>query len=160
MPFLTHLDGPFWDACWPQPCAAWSYGGYSPESLNGTADGILAESWAMGSLVGGARALFAGGIVSPETLLLLGDTPNCDLPGGKPCSTGSLAGDIAAWTLDVQQLGVSDHWGVWALVDGGSEDVNGYGDLTQDGRNLTAKGLLHRARALAAATAAAGQPLL
>lgn len=75
-----HLDGTFWDACWPQPCneSAWNFGGYTPWSINGS-DAIIAESWAQGSLVGAVNLLLDGGVVSRSTLLLLDDTPNCDL---------------------------------------------------------------------------------
>ena len=149
-PILAHVDGMFWDACWPQPCSAWSYGGYSPSSLNGTADGLLGESWAMGSLVGAVNKLYALGVASNATLLLLDDTPNCDLQPSKPCSTGSLAGDIAAWGALLPRMGLGGTWGVWAGVDGGTAAPpnNFYGDLVSDGTGLTAKGQLHRARAL------------
>jgi hypothetical protein len=146
--YVQHLDGTFWDACWPQPCAAWNYGGYSLASLNATADGLLAESWVQGSLVGGVRALVASGVATAASVLLLDDTPNCDLSGAPPCATGSLAGDAKAWAGMLAETGVRA-WGVWDAVDGGVAGANDYGDVTNDGTNLTAKGFLHRARALA-----------
>jgi hypothetical protein len=150
LPYLQHVDGTFWDACWPQPCASFEYGGYSPASLNGTSDGLLAESWAQGSLVGGVRLLVAGGVVTTDTMLLLDDTPNCDLSGAPPCSTGSLDGDASAWSRMLNATGVRA-WGVWDAVDGGLVNDNAYGDLTNGGSNLTAKGWLHRARAMGGA---------
>lgn len=155
--YYQHLDGTFWDACWPQPCAQWDYGGYSPASLLAAhPDGLLAESWAMGSLVGGVARLYAEGVVTNATLLLIDDTPNCDLEVTRPCATGSLRGDIAAWETQLAAVNCTGTWGVWDAVDGGQSDANDYGDLTNDGRNLTAKGFLHRARALATRSAAAG----
>jgi len=155
--FLQHLDGPFWDACWPQPCATWDYGGYGPGSLLAAADGLLAESWAMGSLQGGVKALYAAGVVSNETLLLIDDTPNCDTQPTHPCATGSLAGDLATWGAYLPGLGMAGQWAVWDSVDGGTADANFYGDLTSDGGGLTLKGLLHRARALNATAAGAAR---
>jgi hypothetical protein len=63
-----------------QPCnqSAWEYGGYSPASINGS-DALLAESWVQGSLVGAVQALLSSGVTSTAKLLLLDDTPNCDL---------------------------------------------------------------------------------
>lgn len=63
-----------------QPCnqSAWNYGGYTPDSIAGS-DAIIAESWVQGSLVGGVNVLLARGVVSRAGLLLLDDTPNCDL---------------------------------------------------------------------------------
>lgn len=154
LPVLNHVDGMFFDACWPQPCAlsSWSYGGYSPTSLNNTADGLLGESWAMGSLVGAVQDLYTLGITTSATTLLLDDTPNCDLQPTKPCSTGSLAGDIAVWGADLPKMGLMGTWGVWAAVDGGTEEgvspPNYYGDLLGNGTGLTAKGRLHKQRAL------------
>jgi hypothetical protein len=85
-----HLDGPFWEACWPQPCATFVYGGYSPTSLNGSADGLLTESWVQGSLSGGVKRLYADGVVTNATLLLIDDIPNCDMfPTQRPCATGN-----------------------------------------------------------------------
>jgi len=147
--FLQHLDGPFWDACWPQPCASWNFFGYSPASLLGSSDGLLAESWVMGSLVGGVKKLYALGVVTNQTLLLLDDTPNCDTQPSHPCATGSLEGDIAAWGAFLPQLALEGTWGVWAAVDGGAREANAYGDLLSSGTGLTRKGGLHRARALA-----------
>ena len=37
--------------------------------------------------------------------------------------------------------------GVWDFSDAGVNGVNAYGDLTADGKSLTAKGKLHAARA-------------
>jgi len=147
--YAQHIDGTFWDACWPQPCATWNYGGYSPRSLNNSADGIIAESWVQGSLAGGVRALLAGGVVTASTLLLVDDVPNCDLEPSHPCSTGSLAGDVAAWGATLADVGLQGTWAVWNSVDAGAADANFYGDVDRGGANLTAKGLLHRARALA-----------
>ena len=28
--FWVHVDGPFWDGCWPEPCSHWNVAGYSP----------------------------------------------------------------------------------------------------------------------------------
>jgi len=158
---LNHVDGMFFDACWPQPCATWRYGGYSPASLNGTADGLLGESWAMGSLVGAVNKLYALGVYTNTTTLLLDDTPNCDLyPVAKPCSTGSLQGDVAAWGAFLPRMGLGGStWGVWAAVDGGTGATalgNFYGDLLANGTGLTTKGGLHRARALAGGSAGGG----
>ena len=146
--YLQHVDGTFFDACWPQPCNAWEYGGYSPASLlAGGADGILGESWAMGALRGSVEILFSAGVCRNTTLLLLDDTPNCDTEGGThPCSTGSLAGDSAAWDATRHALGLTA-WGVWDAIDGGRADANFYGDLNNWGTQLTPKGELHRARA-------------
>ena len=55
----------------------------------------------------------------------------------------------------LDQRGLGDTWGVWDFVDGGAGDVNGYGDVTNNGRALTAKGRLHRQRALATLSAPA-----
>ena len=149
LPFVQHLDGMFWDACWPQPCPTWSYGGYSPTSLNNTADGLLGESWAMGSLVGAVNKLYELSVVSNTSLLLLDDTPNCDSHPTKPCSTGSVGGDVAAWSALLPRMGLAGTWGVWAAIDGGTAvDQNFYGDLLSSGTGLTAKGVLHRTRAL------------
>lgn len=66
-----------------------------------------------------------------------------------PCSTGSLAGDTSAWWADLESLGLGGHsWGVWDAVDGGAAQPNLYGDLLSNGTGLTAKGTLHRGRAL------------
>ena len=152
--YLQHVDGPFLDGCWPQPCPSWNVNGYSPASLrSGGADGLLAESWAMGSLVGAVKTLFALGAASASTLLLVNDVPNCDrYPTSHPCSTGSLVGDDDKWFADVARAGLPNAtWGVWDSWDCGiGEDKNFYGDVAPNGTALTPKGQLHRARALAA----------
>jgi hypothetical protein len=153
--YLQHLDGPFWDGCWPQPCSTWNVNGYSPASLvSSGATGLFAESWVQGSLLGGIRKLLAEGVVAEDRLLLLTDVPNCDLhPGTNPCSTGALASDVAAWFNILDQSGCCSNgtsWGVWSGLDGGLLDnANFYGDVWANGTGLTAKGQLHRARALA-----------
>ena len=77
------------------------------------------------------------------------DVPNCDDPAAKKkCSTGSLAGDTAAWFGTLARLGLNGTWGVWDFVDGGLGDANQYGDARNDGAGLSPKGLLHRAQAL------------
>ena len=112
----------FWDACWPQPCnlSRWDFGGYTPLAL-ANADGVLAESWVQGSLVGGVQALYALGTVGPATLLLVDDTPNCDLQPSHACATGSLEGDVAAYTEKLAALGLRQ-WAVWDSVDGGVKE--------------------------------------
>ena len=62
---------------------------------------------------------------------------------------------LQTWFGWLDQLGLGDTWGVWDFVDGGAGDVNGYGDVTNDGSALTAKGRLHRQRALATLSAPA-----
>jgi hypothetical protein len=159
--YLQHLDGPFWDACWPQPCPVWNISGYSPSSLAASGvQGLLAESWVQGSLLGGVKRLLAEGVVAPDRLLLLTDVPNCDLyPSTHPCSTGTLAGDVAAWFGILDETGIANGtWGVWAGLDGGlQDDANFYGDLLANATGLTLKGQLHRARALQDAAAAAAR---
>ena len=144
VPYLQHLDGTFWDKCWPQPCdpALFNYGGYSPASLNGSADGLLAESWFMGSLHGGVTTLYKLGVVKNTSLLLLDDTPNCDVEPSHPCSSGSLSGDISGWAAIRRAVNV-EAWGVWDGVDGGKMDGNYYGDVANNGSVLTEKGKLH-----------------
>jgi hypothetical protein len=106
----------------------------------------------MGSLVGAVLDLYTLGVTTNKTTLLLDDTPNCDLQPSKPCSTGSLAGDIAVWGADLPKLGLEGTWGVWSSVDGGTEEgvasPNYYGDLLSNGTGLTTKGALHRKRTL------------
>lgn len=110
--------------------------------------------------------------MAQQALLLLCDTPNCDLYPAQvrrgartvarisrssvprpphwqaPCSTGSLAGDTEAWWADLDALGLASHaWGVWDAVDGGAAQPNFYGDLANDGSGLTAKGVMHQQRA-------------
>ena len=70
----------------------WAVGNaYSLASLNATADGLLAESWVQGSLVGGVRAVVASGVATAASVLLLDDTPNCDLRGAPPCAESACA---------------------------------------------------------------------
>lgn len=141
--YLQHLDGPFWNA------PGVNMSGYSAKSL-AVAQGVMAESWCMGTLLPDARSLLAAGGATKDTLLLLNDVPDCDLDPVKKCSTGSLASDTSTWFGWLDELGLTDTWGVWQLVDGGVGDPNDYGDGTNDGTALTAKGQLHRARALKA----------
>lgn len=144
---VQHVDGPFWDACWPQPCATWNFNGYSPASLTGL-DALFAESWVQGSLAGGVARLLAEGVVSNGTLLLCNDVPNCDLyPTTKPCATGSLASDTEAWFAILDAQGLGSTWAVWDFADGGDADPNYYGDVLNNGTGLTPKGRLHQARA-------------
>jgi hypothetical protein len=152
--FALHLDGPFWDACWPQPCSAWEFGGYTPASINGS-DAVMAESWAQGSLRGGVQLLYDEGVVTNASLLLLDDTPNCDVyPVQHPCSTGSLQSDITTWSGWLDELGLHGTWGVWDALECGTarDQQNYYGDLnvTTSSSGLSAKGQLHRERALSA----------
>eukprot|EP00912_Choanoflagellata_sp_UC4_P002059 UC4_evm1s1315 len=143
MQFLIHVDGPFWDGCYPQPCHDWNIGGYSPNSLKvSQMDGLMAESWCQGSLLGGANMLIEDGVVTGESLLLLNDIPNCDIDNTTKCSTGSLINDTALWFSWIERLGVKS-WGYWDLFDGGIGDPNGYGDGLNDGSGLTQKGKLH-----------------
>ena len=86
-------------------------------------------------------------MVTSTTLLLLDDIPNCDLEPTHPCATGTLVGDIDMWTKDLVNCSLHA-WGVWAAVDGGTNDGNFYGDLNSNGTTLTIKGMLHRKRAL------------
>lgn len=176
--FLVHLDGPFWDGCWPQqagqPCdlhrgfagtkegldsecwckaSAWSVNGYGPESLKHsetTQFGIFAESWTQGSLVGAVKTLLQSASIDVRALLLVNDVPNCDLyPKTHPCG-GTNVSDVVAtdqkWFQDLKDVGSSGKWAVWDWCDGAD---NFYGDATADGTNLTVKGQLHRAQALA-----------
>ncbi len=139
--YLQHVDGPFWNT------PAQNVSGYSATSLM-RAQGVMAESWTMGTLLKGVSSLLASGGVTQDTLLLLNDVPNCDLVPTKKCSTGSVERDTATWFSWLDQLELSDTWGVWDFVDGGQGDPNQYGDATNDGSALTTKGKLHRERAL------------
>lgn len=82
---------------------------------------------------------------------MLNDVPNCDLDPRHPCSTGSVESDTATWFKWLDALQLSQTWGVWDFIDAGLNDVNDYGDVTADGKNLTTKGRLHAARAAGAA---------
>ena len=146
--YLQHVDGPFWEGCWPQPCnaTAWKVGGYTPKSLQG-ADALLGESWVQGSLKGAVATLWTAtnNTFGTSNTLLLNDVPNCDLyPSTKPCSTGSLTNDDSVWFSWLQQMGLNGTWGVWDSFDGGLYDANYYGDCLNNGTGLTAKGALHR----------------
>ena len=138
----------------PPPCAMESIGRKldvpTRPPAAAVAQGVMAESWCMGTLLPDARSLLAAGGATKDTLLLLNDVPDCDLDPVKKCSTGSLASDTSTWFGWLDELGLTDTWGVWQLVDGGVGDPNDYGDGTNDGTALTAKGQLHRARALKA----------
>lgn len=155
---LLHVDGPFWDGCWPQPCdpSDWVVGGYSPASLRDAGiQGLLGESWVSGSLVGSVSLLIDQESVNASEIMLLCDVPNCDDPGSeRKCATGSVRGDTEAWFADLVKIGVNGTWGVWDFVDGGLEDGhNNYGDALNDGSGLTAKGKLHSQMAMRAALA-------
>ena len=65
-PFFFSLAGPFLDGCFPYPCPNWDVAGYSPSSLHGNVDGLLVESWTMGSLVGAFTTLIQAGVSSPK----------------------------------------------------------------------------------------------
>ncbi len=111
---------------------------------------MLAESWVQGSLPGGVQKLYADHVVTNATLLLIDDIPNCDMyPSDRPCATGALTTDINTWGSWIKNQLKLDHYAVWDAVDGGTADTNYYGDLHNNGSSLTAKGLLHRARARA-----------
>eukprot|EP00041_Stephanoeca_diplocostata_P021564 m.503845 g.503845 ORF g.503845 m.503845 type:complete len:415 (+) comp21853_c0_seq18:89-1333(+) len=148
--FLAHVDGPFWNGCTPQPCdpKKWIVSGYSPASLKrARVDGLLGESWTMGTLVDAVETLLAFGTVPAREVVLLNDVPNCDLQSTFKCSTGSVASDTAQWFQWWQQLGLGA-WGVWDFIDGGIGDSNGYGDVLLEANgsvSLTAKGRLHAA---------------
>ena len=112
--------------------------------------GLLAESWVQGSLVGGLQSLQAQHVFDPADILVITDVPNCDLHPSTPCATGSLAGDVAAWFQMLASVGLNGTWAVWDYVDGSRTDPsNYYGDAwSNDTVSLTAKGVLHRAQAL------------
>jgi hypothetical protein len=152
--YLQHVDGPYWNA------PGQNVSGYSAVSL-ARAQGVMAESWTMGTLLKGVGALLVAGGATRDSLLLLNDVPNCDLHPATACSTGSVEGDTETWYGWLDELGLSDTWGVWDFVDGGGNDPNAYGDVTNDGSALTTKGKLHRERALNStlevAAAAAGR---
>lgn len=140
---LLHVDGPFWEGCWPQPCspAAWSYNGYSPASM-ANMTGVLGESWTQGSLVGAVNTLLANTNIPRASVLLIQDVPNCDVYGSAaPCSTGALSSDVSAWFTFLSNLQLTPTWSVWNWVDGGSLDSNFYGAMWNN-RSLTAKGTL------------------
>eukprot|EP01052_Picozoa_sp_SAG31_P042772 SAG31_NODE_6899_length_1857_cov_2.766212_1_plen_232_part_00 len=145
--FLMHVDGPFWNGCWPAPCPHWNVGGYSPTSIAASGvTGLLGESWAMGSLQHAVETLRSANPLL-QHVLLLNDVPNCDLDSSKKCSTGSLQGDDDDWFNILDQLGLNRTWGIWDFADGGVGDPNDYGDAKNDGSGLTLKGKLHAARA-------------
>ena len=205
--FLVHLDGPFWDGCWPQTpgqtCTLtssgagaghggggrggtedppfveaaeaddacfcdvkeWAVGGYGPEALDfaagpaqapALADGIFAESWVQGSLVGGAKTLLHAAHIDASSLLLINDVPNCDEHGSThPCSSAKtdVRADDQQWFAALAAIGGPRGggqmgWAVWDWNDGADAN-NYYGDARADGLNLTLKGELHRAQALA-----------
>jgi hypothetical protein len=55
--------------------------GYSPTSLkNAHIDGLMGESWAMGSLAGALQVLLRSGAIGVRDVLMLNDVPNCDIP--------------------------------------------------------------------------------
>jgi hypothetical protein len=151
--YLQHVDGPFWEGCWPQPCSSWNVNGYTPSSIAG-ADALFAESWVQGSLLGGVRTLIQRGIYSATSILLVNDVPNCDLySSSHPCSTGSLASDTSTWFGWLADAGLKGTWSVWAATDGDLQSAtsgngNFYGDLLTNGTGLTAKGQLHRQYAI------------
>jgi hypothetical protein len=145
--FLLHVDGPFWNGCWPAPCPHWNVAGYSPASIAASrVTGLLGESWAMGSLQHAVETLRAACPLLRD-VLLLNDVPNCDLDQAKKCSTGSLQSDDEDWFNILGRLGLNRTWGVWDFADGGVGDANDYGDAKNDGSGLTTKGKLHAARA-------------
>lgn len=155
--YLQHVDGTYWDGCWPQPCEQWDFNGYSPASLSDL-DGVLAESWVQGSLVGGVKTMMARGAINSSSLLLISDVPNCDaFPRLHPCALGSLEADVTAWFEKLAQTGIANGtYGIWDAVDCGTEDnANYYGDILPNASGLTPKGQLHRVHALAAAHAGA-----
>ena len=158
--YLQHVDGPFWDGTeiidtdsGGSEVDSPAVNGYCSQSLS-VAQGVLAESWCQGSLLPGVQSLLATGAVTTSTLLLLNDVPNCDDPTQpQRCSTGSLTTDDSQWFDWLEQAGLQNTWGIWDLIDGGCDgqghcDMNSYGDLTNDGHNLTNKGQLHRTQAL------------
>ena len=124
---------------------------YNPTSIiQSGASAVMAESWTQGTLVNGVESLISSGF-DRRRLLLLNDVPNCDLDPRHPCSTGSVESDTATWFKWLDALQLSQTWGVWDFIDAGLNDVNDYGDVTADGKNLTTKGRLHAARAAGAA---------
>jgi hypothetical protein len=154
--YLLHVDGPFWDGCWPQPCDPdkWVIGGYSPNSLRAAkVQGLLGESWVMGSLKNAVELLVGGTspAVPRSEVMLLADIPNCDDPAvskSHPCSTGSLTSDVNKWFAIVDSLGMGSTWGSWDFVDGGLSQANPYGVLCNNGTVLTPKGELMRTKAM------------
>ena len=147
---LVHLDGQIWEACWPQPCSpdTWGVGGYSPRSLReASVQGVMAESWAQGSLRGAVATLLAAKAVPPSELLLLNDVPNCgQANSSRPCATGTLEGDMAHWFRDLEALGLQTTFGAWDWVDGGLPQPSNYGIVSNDGSTLTEKGKIVQAQ--------------
>mmetsp|Transcript_7051 Transcript_7051/g.20837 ORF Transcript_7051/g.20837 Transcript_7051/m.20837 type:complete len:175 (+) Transcript_7051:2-526(+) len=149
IPFVAHVDGPFWAGCPTAPCPDWDVGGFSPGSLRaGGVAGVMAESWAQGNLGVAAAELIRQGGATASTLQMLCDVPNCDL-SARPCSTGNVDSDNDYWFRTINALGLSS-WGVWDLIDGGVGDPNEYGDVLNNGSGLTRKGQIHAAHARAA----------
>ena len=153
--YLQHVDGPFWDGCYPAPCPNWNVHGYNPQSLT-SVDGILAESWVQGSLVNAVNIFLNATHISNTSFLLLTDVPNCDLyPSNHTCSTGSLSTDVSTWFNWLPQMNLnSNTWGVWSGIDGAiniinpTTDGNYYGDVLSTGNGLTNKGTLHHNQAI------------
>lgn len=153
--YLQHVDGPFWDGCYPAPCPNWNVHGYNPQSLINV-DGIIAESWVQGSLVNAVNIFLNTTQLANTSFLLLTDVPNCDLyPSTHPCSTGNLLTDVSTWFNWLPSMNLySNTWGVWSGIDGALglinpvTDGNYYGDILSNGTGLTAKGLLHRNQAI------------
>lgn len=139
-----HLDGPFWDKCWPSPCGDWDDAGYSPYSID-VADGLLPESWVQGSLKPGVKRILADTNYTSADIWLMTDVPNCQIPGAPRCSTGSMPGDDALWFQWFDELGLQS-WSVWEFVTGGTQELNEYGDANANG-TLTAKGIRRCQRA-------------
>eukprot|EP00049_Salpingoeca_infusionum_P015818 m.311387 g.311387 ORF g.311387 m.311387 type:complete len:444 (-) comp15953_c0_seq11:329-1660(-) len=150
---LLHVDGPFWEKCWPQPCSisSFNYSGYTPDSIR-QLDGLLAESWMQGSLQGGVQMLFDLNVFNASNVLLMNDVPNCDVyPIDSPCSTGSVQSDTVGWFQVLQNLNLNNTWSVWNYIDAGLTGNNYYGDAwpnTSTVTDLTTKGTLHRAQSL------------
>ena len=103
-----HLDGPFWEGCWPN-CTreSWDVNGYTVDAIE-EADGVLAESWVQGSLpVGLRKVLDEWRVVRRDRIMVLNDVPNCDLyPAEVPCATGTVAGDHEVWGRWMTEVGV------------------------------------------------------
>ena len=76
------------------------------------------------SLRGGVATLIQELVVTNETLLLLEETPNCNLYQSQVnCSTGSMGGDVKTWGRWLVEMGFKGTWGVWDAVDGGAAQV-------------------------------------
>lgn len=160
MKFLVHVDQPFWDCApsWatsfcgkPPSGESWWEHGYTPEDIAasaGASDGLFAESRLQGSLVPGLQYLVNHKLFTPDQLLILNDTWNCDLPNQPHCVSGPTAidKDDAQWFTSVKRVGIAS-WGVWDFTDGGAGEPNPGGDVKGDGSGLTHKGELHAAEA-------------